>query len=302
MDKVSNISHIFLTGGGLKGLCYLGVMRYLYLENIVKNIKHIVGTSIGAYFGLILGLKIPIETIEEDIGKLVMQLGEILTIDHNNLANLFNKNGIFTYYEFFVPIIAHMKKEYGIEDITFIEFAKKTGINLYVNAINLNTAEKVIFSTENTPNVSVIDAVKASMSVPFLYQPVLIDGEYFMDGIISSFEIFANVDKKSQLILLLPSDNEINTTIYSKKHEFNFLEYFIRTNEIMINMIQNNLEDGEEVFKIKDLVYDKFLKFAFTDKTMYVDISKQHMDDMIVQVFVDFSLYMKKRYGKYELV
>lgn len=296
MDKLTNISHIYLTGGGLKGLCYLGIIRYLVLENMVQNIKHIVGTSIGAYFALILGLKIPIDSIEEDVGKLVGKLGELLTIDHHNLPNLFNKNGIFMYHEFFVPIIEYMKQEYGVEDMTFVEFAKKTGINLYVNAISLNSSKRITFSTENTPDVSVISAVKASMSLPFLYQPVLINDEHFMDGIISTFELFENVDKNSKLIVLLPQDGKANTMLYPKGQEFSFLEYFIRVNEIMVDMIQNNPNNGDEVFKIKDLAYDKFLKFAYTDKSIYVDITKQHMDDMIVQVFVEFSIYMKNRF------
>lgn len=298
MDKVSNISHIFLTGGGLKGLCYLGIIRYLYLENMIRNIKHIVGTSIGAYFGMIIGLKIPIDFMEEEIGNIIANFSDHMTVDHRNLSNLFDKNGIFTFEAFFVPILSYMKKEFDADDITFVEFAKKTGVNLYVNATNLNNAQRVTFSTDNTPNASVISAVKASMSVPFLYQPVLIDGEYFMDSIISSFEILDKVDKNSKLIVILPMDSDTDTAVYPKRHEFNFLEHFIRVNEIMINMIYDDYSDSEEIFKVGKLVYDKFLKFSYTDKTVYVDITKKDMDDMIVQGFVEFSVYMKKRYAR----
>jgi predicted acylesterase/phospholipase RssA len=296
MDKISNISHVFLTGGGLKGLCYLGIIRYFYLENMVRNMKHIVGTSIGAYFGLILGLQIPIEYIEEEIGRLVENLSQILTIDHHNISNLFNKNGIFIYEEFFTPILTYMKNELHVDDMTFVEYAKKTGINLYVNAVNINTGKSVIFSTDNTPNASVITAVKASMSVPFLYQPVLIDGEYYIDGIISTFDIFENVDKNCQLIIVLPVDNESQITVYPKKHEFNFLQHFIRINEIMIGLINTKVDDEKCIFKIKQLVYDKFLKIRFREKSIFIDVCKHDMDDMIVQGFVDFSVYMKQRY------
>lgn len=46
------ISHLFLSGGGLKGLCYFGILRYLYMENMVADIRTIWGSSIGAFLRL----------------------------------------------------------------------------------------------------------------------------------------------------------------------------------------------------------------------------------------------------------
>jgi predicted acylesterase/phospholipase RssA len=49
----------------MKGVYYIGVMRYLYIENIYKNIKYIAGTSIGAFFAVAIALRIPVEYLEE---------------------------------------------------------------------------------------------------------------------------------------------------------------------------------------------------------------------------------------------
>lgn len=296
MNKISNISHVYFTGGGLKGICYLGIIRYFYLEQIEHNVKHVIGTSIGAFFGIIFALKIPIEVIEPDLADIVKNIKKHLTIDQHNLSNLFTKNGIFALDFMMNPIIKWIKTKYDVDDMTFIEFAKRTGVNLYINCISVNTSKQVQFSTEATPNVSVIQAVRASMSIPLMFEPILIDDEYYTDGIISTFEMMTDINKENKLIILLPSDSDLNCVTYPKKKQFDFLEYFLRINETMVNLIQVDLPESDEVFHIKDLPYASYMKFDCNEKDIYVNITNNDMDNLIIQGFVDFAIYMKKRY------
>ena len=80
------ITHLAFSGGGIKGFCYMGIIRYLYLENMIDDIKYVSGASIGAYFGLILALKIPIEYIEKEFSELMLRNHKegLLTISKNN--------------------------------------------------------------------------------------------------------------------------------------------------------------------------------------------------------------------------
>mgnify|MGYP003344579892 CR=1 FL=1 len=55
-------THLVLSGGGLSGLLYLGSLRYLQQEKYDVQIKHIAGTSIGAFFGTAFGLGISISS------------------------------------------------------------------------------------------------------------------------------------------------------------------------------------------------------------------------------------------------
>ena len=74
--KKPYITHLALSGGAMKGLCYMGVFRYLYIENLVNNLKFIHGTSIGSFFAIALALKIPIEYLEEEVKKVLKILNE----------------------------------------------------------------------------------------------------------------------------------------------------------------------------------------------------------------------------------
>ena len=47
------IENLVFSGGGLKCICYIGVLKYLEEVNL-KNIKEVVATSGGAIFGLYL--------------------------------------------------------------------------------------------------------------------------------------------------------------------------------------------------------------------------------------------------------
>ena len=51
MIKLSEISNLVLSGGGLLGLSYIGLFRYLEEHNAIHQIKTITGCSAGAIFG-----------------------------------------------------------------------------------------------------------------------------------------------------------------------------------------------------------------------------------------------------------
>jgi NTE family protein len=53
---------------------------------------------------------------------------------------------------------------------------------LHVFAANLNTSSVQRFSRACTPEVRLVDAVRASMSIPLLYEAVEIGGHIFVDG------------------------------------------------------------------------------------------------------------------------
>jgi NTE family protein len=236
------ITHIYFSGGGLKGLCYLGILRYMYMENMTSRIKHSAGTSMGAYFALILALQIPLEFLEEEL-VLIVDNFNILTpenylyIDQNSFAQLLTENGMLSLDFVMKPVIKYMQMKYGVEDMTFIDFVKRTGVNLYVNTVNINRCCNYIFNVDTDPNVSVIDAVKASMSVPYLFFPVEINGELYADGIRDFNDIFKDVDENLVFrVLLFPTSAE-QAEIYPKNHNYCFMTYFMRMFEIMMTKV-----------------------------------------------------------------
>lgn len=83
----------------------------------------------------------------------------------------------------------------GKKSLSFKRFFEITGKDLRVVATNLNSKRAVKFSHIHTPDFCVFQAVAASSSFPFFYEPSIIDGSYLIDGGVScnlpSF-LFAN--------------------------------------------------------------------------------------------------------------
>ena len=89
---MTDYSHLVISGGGLYGVCMLGVLRYLYIENKLKNVKYVAGNSIGSFFALAFCLNIDIIDLENIIKEIICDKN--ITINNNNLGNIFIYNGI----------------------------------------------------------------------------------------------------------------------------------------------------------------------------------------------------------------
>ena len=124
-------THVVISGGGLYGVCMLGVLRYLYIEKKLVDVKNIAGNSMGAFFSLAHCLKIDVLELENIIKELSCNCSLLIT--KNNFSNIFLKNGILSFTVYTDRLKQYLNEKYSITDLTFIELTKKFGINLYVS-------------------------------------------------------------------------------------------------------------------------------------------------------------------------
>ena len=57
------IENLAIDSGGIHGLNYVGSLKYLYENNLINNLKKILGSSVGSIIGLLICLKFKIEDI-----------------------------------------------------------------------------------------------------------------------------------------------------------------------------------------------------------------------------------------------
>jgi predicted acylesterase/phospholipase RssA len=298
------ITHVVFSGGGIKGMAYLGILRYLYIENMIEHIRFASGSSIGALYCLYLALKIPIDVIESDYVDLLVKINESnkLCIDKSNFGKFLQNKGI-TSVDFMVePAKKYMNTKYGTGDMTFMELSKRTGVNIYITTTSVNTGKRCIFSLETTPNASVIDAVVASMTVPLLFEPVYIDGEYHIDGVVSfnlPIDVFQDVPKDNVLAcLIMPNKAIIN---HEKNEEFTFLNYVFTCLRIfIINLTYQSLtkyidSDEKHILKLDNLPYDNAFKFDIGYDYIKVKLCQDDVDNLILKGFIEMTNHMKKR-------
>jgi predicted acylesterase/phospholipase RssA len=231
---MTNITHIIFAGNAMRSICLLGVIRYLYCYNLQNNIKCIIGSSMGSFFGFALCLKIPYEDLEDYVKNIITD-DTVTVIQKKDFANLFINNGMDKTINYLLYFRKYIKKKYDVEDITFLELAKKTGIDFNVSVTNINNYKNVILNLTNSPNVSVFDAIAASMTIPFMSEPVLIDGYYYIDGCLTNnfpIELFENVPRENILGVIVSVDDYTN--FIPKDTEINFYTYATRIFEIIV--------------------------------------------------------------------
>ncbi|WP_339121520.1 autotransporter phospholipase A1 FplA [Fusobacterium nucleatum] len=183
---------LVLSGGGVKGYAHLGVLRVLERENI--KIDCITGTSIGAFIGTLYSIGYTVDEIEKFLDDVnVSNFLETIT-DNTNLS-LEKKESLKKYS-------VHLSFDNEL-NFSFPKGLRGTGeaylllkgllgkyehmdnfdnfpIPLRIIATNLNTGETKAFSKGDVAKILI-----ASMSIPSIFEPMKIDGEIYVDGLVS---------------------------------------------------------------------------------------------------------------------
>uniref|UniRef100_A0A6C0CTG5 PNPLA domain-containing protein n=1 Tax=viral metagenome TaxID=1070528 RepID=A0A6C0CTG5_9ZZZZ len=183
MNAINPYTHIVLSGGGMTGLAYIGIYRYLIQYDLFKHVHHIVGCSIGSIFACLYALNLTVEELENDIYDFVLN-STAMEFPIDNLFQFLDKNGLFSMENLHIVLNKIFVKA-GIEQpeqMTFQEFSKRTGKNIYIATTCVNTRSCKVFSNIHTPNQLLTPVICASCSIPLLFEPILIQDELYVDG------------------------------------------------------------------------------------------------------------------------
>lgn len=153
---------LVLGGGGARGLAHIGVLKVLHREQIPIDL--IAGTSMGGLVGALFAAGVPIETVETEIGRLSHLSEQIKLVDlHVSSAGL-SVSGRRIY---------NLMADLLGEDLTFTDLA----LPLSMVSVDLHTGRDVVLQGGR-----VIDAVRATISVPGVFEPVDLGDYRLVDG------------------------------------------------------------------------------------------------------------------------
>ena len=295
-------THLVFSGSALRSFCLLGILRYIYFNKMDNHIKNAAGTSMGSFFCLAFALKIPIDELEEMIIKLI-KIPDIISVSSDKFLNLFTNLGFNDSKLYLNGIREYIKKKYDMDDITFIELSKLTGVNVYVSVTKINNGKNFIFNVDDTPNISVLDAVSASMCIPLLSQPIKIDNNYYVDGCLTNnlpYEIFNNINQDDILNVAIYVKDDYNViNVIKDDEELNFFNYYkqicsiIYSNSLHCSYI-SKLPNFKNPLLISDSPFNSFYNIKVSDDSISFNIIDDDIQNLILQGFRDMSNYMKQ--------
>lgn len=269
-------TNLVLSGGAIKGLCFLGVIKFLEEKEAIQHINTFVGASSGSLvcFLACLGYK---HQEMLTMCKSILSQYNSQSIKVESLLNINVSLGIDDGKMIEKWIKKTTFDRYGCHDITFLEFAKKTGKNFVVCASCLTTRKPFYFSVDTTPNVLVSDAIRASIAIPLIFTPMTIGEDLFIDaGVFNNFPIdyINNVIVKNTLGVSIKSKD------YKPKLPLNLLSYFHLILDTVIDRI--NLKTNVHSNIISLVIDDSDDEiFHFNFNTMKLDIEPKKIDVFI---------------------
>ena len=240
------IKNLVFSGGGVKGISYLGIIKYIEEQKLLKNIENIAASSVGGIFALLITLGY---SYEEQARLLFgINLNQLLNIYELNIKTFINNFGINSGENLNKLIKLLIKKKIGCEDITFKELYEKSKINLIITGTCLNKQCIEYFNYINNPDMFVSLALRITYSVPFIFDKVIYNNNVYVDGgLLKNFpmDYFKDDIKhtlgfslrgKTELIELDNLDNYIISLLYvpSQSLHNKILEKYIK-NIIIIN-------------------------------------------------------------------
>ena len=227
------ITNLVLSGGGVKGISYLGIIKYLEENNLIKEIKNIATSSVGSIFGLLIALGFTYKeqkTLLDEIN--INKLFNIYNININTFTDNFGIDRGDKINKFIKLLIS---KKFGKSTITFEELYKKTNIDLIITGSCLNKQELIYFNHKNTPDMSLLIALRITYSVPFIFDKVNYEDNIYVDGgLLNNFpiEYFKKNIKETLGITLRGKtiindlnklDNYIMALMYAPSHSYHNL-------------------------------------------------------------------------------
>jgi NTE family protein len=181
--KISQVKHLVLSGGGMLGISYIGLVKYLEenLPNpIISNLLSITGCSAGAIFGSLIAIGYTSTELNNIVNK--MNFKEYMNITAESLINFMKVKGLESGKNLINYIKSYIKDKIGDENITFKEIKDKFNIKLQIGVSNLSKSRFELLNSINSPDLPIHKAISASIAIPFVFEPVIIGEDVYCDG------------------------------------------------------------------------------------------------------------------------
>lgn len=283
---------IVFGGGAEKGITYIGALQFLEEKNIIKDIECYYGTSIGSVIATLISIGYSSNELQYCITKL--KLGELLPIENLDLQNLFEFYGFIEPVKLFRLITLLMEKKTTKTNLTFkqhYEFCKK---KLYITGSCLTNFKCYYFNKDDNPDMLIIDAIKISTSIPFVFRPVYYNDMYYVDGsLYDNYPIF-NANKNYDIseilgFLILLDTNQIHSITDFES----FVQGFIKSIDIKFNYLPTHLYKDFTVFisvskkysiETDNKIVDEYIQLGYNAMKNYYELNRLRFNKTIIKM------------------
>lgn len=219
---------LILSGGGLKGFSSLGALQLLHDNDKLNKIRTYIGCSIGAVISVLLILKYePNEILTEFISNQSLSDANI-----NIIQGLSGKG--FIDFDELTSIFSKMVKKKTGRIISLSELEEIYDSKLICICYNFTDRCECIITKESFPDISVLEVIRMTSSVPFIFDAFEYKNKLYLDGfLISNFPLHL-LEETNKAIGV----NIINVQDETKPENSSFSKWDYFWNVIMIPLTE----------------------------------------------------------------
>ena len=165
---------LVFSGGGSRIICHAGALKALEEHGFLRFVREYVGASAGSIAALAMAIGYSVKELADHL--LAFDFSELQdpnALDMDHIFGALETHGLDdgqTMAAYFGRIL----EERGFTPrLTFQQLKTLRGVTLRILATDIQEAIPFEFSPTRTPNSLIIDAVLASVAIPFYFQPRL---------------------------------------------------------------------------------------------------------------------------------
>lgn len=190
--------NLVLEGGGVRGIAFTGALHVLDSFRLLDGVRNVAGTSSGSLQACLLAAGHTATGVQEQISNLNLQEFNDGRFSVLGGSMRFRKNyGYYRGHRLNEWIGQMLEVATGNANISFHQLDSMALIqpkfkHLYVVVTDLTHQQPWVLSHQNVPNMCIRDAVTASCSIPFYFEPVVVNasGMRLPDGTTDSTAIY----------------------------------------------------------------------------------------------------------------
>lgn len=217
---------LVLSGGGLKGLAHIGVLRALEERGLTPGL--IVGSSMGSLVAAAWAAGMPLKEMTER--ALAVRRRDIFQVAHVDMALKRMRSPAVYRRE---PLDALIESLVGSR--TFEELQRP----LVINTVELNTGMQTLWGLPGLRSIRVADAVFASCALPGIFPPREIDGRWYVDGAVIE-NMPAQVAASHGEGPVMAVDVGATTTLKTNVQDDGFAATYVRGLEIVMQTMMES--------------------------------------------------------------
>ena len=217
---------LVLSGGGLKGLAHIGVLRALEERSLTPGL--IVGNSMGSLVAAAWAAGMPLKEMTER--ALAVRRRDIFQVAHVDMALKRMRTPAVYRREPLDTLIDSLVGSRTFEDLQR---------PLVINTVELNTGMQTLWGLPGLRSIRVADAVFASCALPGIFPPRAIDGRWYVDGAVIE-NMPAQVAASHGEGPVMAVDVGATTTLKTNVQDEGFAATYVRGLEIVMQTMMES--------------------------------------------------------------